>query len=67
MFRDSWNGPPWPAPSPKNTTATRPAPFSRAAKAAPRASGTVPPTTPLAVTKPDSAATTCMDPPLPRQ
>ena len=67
MFTDSTKIPPWTAPSPKKTTATASDPESRAASAEPSASGTLPPTTPVAPRNPCSRSTRCIDPPSPRQ
>ena len=64
---DSTKIPPWTAPSPKKTTATASDPESRAASADPSASGTFPPTTPVAPMNPCAASTTCIEPPSPRQ
>ncbi len=66
-FTDSTKIPPWTAPSPKKTTATWSPPASCAASALPSASGTLPPTTPVAPRNPCSTSTRCIEPPSPRQ
>ncbi len=64
-FTDSTKMPLWTAPSPKKTTATWSPPASRAASALPSASGTLPPTTPVAPRNPCSTSTRCIEPPEP--
>ena len=65
-FSDSWKMPWLAAPSPKNDTATRPSPSTRAARAAPTASEMPPPTMALAPRMPRAKSAMCIDPPRPR-